>query len=179
MEYEEIREKLLEDDGRPCLSMHAILFFKMILSKTMTVLETGSGRSTIWIAKRVKHILSFENKENWFLGVTERLKEEGLNNVAIIYDIDFPKISFHKIEDKYDIVFLDGSDLSGDRVLCMKSGYKYVKPGGYLIVDDSHRPTYEEGIRICRGTGWPRIDFWGYGYKSEDPKLCSIWRKPE
>lgn len=177
MIYEEIQEKLLDDDGRPCLTMSVILFLKIILDKTMRILEAGSGRSTIWFAERVKEIISFESKEEWHCGVTEKLKEKGLNNVTIHCDPDYPTNSFPKFEGEFDIVFLDGADGHGDRVATMKVGHKFVKPGGYLIVDDSHRSVYEEGIRVLRGLEWNRMDFWGYGYKSEDLKLCSVWRR--
>lgn len=177
--FEEVREKLLDDDGRPCLAMPVILFLKTILDKTTRVLETGSGRSTIWFAKRVKEIISFESKEEWRCGVMEKLKEKGLNNATIYHDPDYPTNSFPKFEGEFDVVFLDGADDHGNRVAIMKVGHRFVKPGGYLIVDDSHRPTYEEGIRVLRGLKWHRMDFWGYGYKSEIPKLCSVWRRPK
>jgi len=179
MTHEEIQKKLLDDDGRPCLTMSVILFLKIILDKTMTVLETGSGRSTIWFAEQVKEIISFESNEDWYHGVTEKLKEEGLSNAIVYCDPDYPTNSFPKFRGEFDIVFLDGADGHGDRVAVIKAGHKFVKPGGYLIVDDSYRPVYEEGIRVLRGSGWHRMDFWGYGYKSETPKLCSVWRRPK
>jgi len=179
MTYEEIQKKLLDDDGRPCLTVPVVLFLKIILDKTMTVLETGSGRSTIWFARQVKEVISFESQEKWHHGVMERLEKEGLNNVIIHYDPDYSTNSFPKFEGEFDVVFLDGADGHGDRVAVMKAGHKFVKPGGYLIVDDSHRSVYEEGIRVLRGLGWHRIDFWSYGYKSEALKLCLVWRRPK
>ena len=178
MTREEIQKKLL-DDGRPCLTMPVILFLKIILDKTMRILEAGSGRSTIWFAEQAKEIISFESNEGWCHGVMEKLREKGLNNVTIHYDPDYPTNSFPKFEGEFDIVFLDGADDHGNRVAIMKEGHRFVRPGGYLIVDDSHRPTYEEGIRVLRGLEWPRMDFWGYGYRSEHPKLCSVWRRPK
>jgi len=179
MTYEEVQKKLLDDDGRPCLTMPVILFLKTILDKTTRVLETGSGRSTIWFAEQVKEIISFESQEEWYRGVKIKLKEEGLSNAIVYCDLDYPTNSFPKFRGEFDIVFLDGADGHGDRVAVMKIGHKLVKPGGYLIVDDSHRPVYEGGIRVLRGLGWSRIDFWGYGYMSEAPKLCSVWKRPK
>jgi len=177
--FKKIKKKLLEDGGQPCLNLLAISFLKKVINDTITVLETGSGRSTIWFAKRVKKIISFENKEEWAICARKRLKEEGLNNAVVNFDPDYPTNSFSKFKGEFDIVFLDGADRHGDRVACMKEGCKHVKSGGYLIVDDVHRATYKKGVEICNNTGWCRTDFWGCGYESKTSKLCSVWRRPK
>lgn len=179
LSYEKVREILEDDNGRPCLNLPAISFFEAILKSTTTILETGSGRSTIWFARQVKKIISFENKEEWYHGVTDKLKEEGLNNAIVHYDPNYPTDSFTKVNGEFDIVFLDGSDNSGDRIVCMKVGYRFVKPGGYLVVDDTQRPSYREGMEVLNNLDWPREDFCDCGYMSEISKRCSVWKRPK
>jgi hypothetical protein len=44
-------------------------------------IEWGSGRSTRWFARRVKHLLSIEHHAGWHATVSAQLDDEGLSNV--------------------------------------------------------------------------------------------------
>ena len=44
-------------------------------------IEWGSGRSTLWIAARVRHLLSVEHHAGWHESVSSELAERGIQNV--------------------------------------------------------------------------------------------------
>ena len=44
-------------------------------------IEWGSGRSTVWFAQRVKHLVSVEHHAGWHAAVSESLEKAGLHNV--------------------------------------------------------------------------------------------------
>src|SRR3990170_3194013 len=44
-------------------------------------LEWGSGRSTIWFAKRVSRLISIEHDDLWYQKISARLMENKLSNV--------------------------------------------------------------------------------------------------
>lgn len=48
------------------------------------VLEFGTGGSTVFFAKRCKHVISIETNPDWALAVDSYLKKLGLDNVEII-----------------------------------------------------------------------------------------------
>src|SRR6478752_7701283 len=54
----------------PWLTRDAVLFLDRHLSRDMRGFEWGSGRSTIWFAKRIGALVSIEDNEQWY----ERLR---------------------------------------------------------------------------------------------------------
>lgn len=58
---------------------------------------------------------------------------------------------------KYHIIIIDGRD----RVNCIKNSIKCLKPEGVIVLDDSERTQYLEGIRFLLNEGFKKIDFWG------------------
>ncbi len=51
------------------------------LGKEDRGVEFGSGNSTVWFARRVAFLDSVEHQADWFDKVTQKLAEEGLDNV--------------------------------------------------------------------------------------------------
>ena len=54
------------------------------LTKQMSGLEFGSGRSTVWFARRLGRLTSVEHSVNWFVKVNNLLKKSGIQNVSMI-----------------------------------------------------------------------------------------------
>jgi hypothetical protein len=108
-------------------------------------LEWGSGRSTIWFAKRVRSLTSIEHDRDWFLKVKGQLQESGLDNVtyhhAPIEDLDkatadhlYLKLGKELPEASQDFVLVDGQL----RDMCVEVALSRLKPGGLLILDNAH-----------------------------------------
>jgi len=175
-------KKMLEEHNTvPRLNKDTIDYLKKFLNENKKVLEVGSGSSTIWLAKRVKKIVSLEDKRTWYEAVNEKLVKEGLSNVRVILHSDYYKDKiFSEIiqNEEFDVVLLDGADYRGARLNCMNQAISFVKPGGIIIVDDSERIDYDEGLSYFDSYDWKRIDFegkdaWG------DEKKATIYIRPE
>lgn len=156
--------------NEPWLTRPAIKFLEGILTQDSTVLEIGSGSSTVWFAKRVKKITSFEHQEKWFCLVTRKLKEEGMTNCRLHLSPEYPEAGIPLLSKQYDLMLIDGRG----RVLSIKTTYKHLKPGGYIMLDDSQRMRYNEGRAFLDSLGWPHKELAEPG----NSKTATIWRKP-
>ena len=149
----------------PWMLDKAIEFIDGILKKEFDVFEWGSGGSTLYFSKRVKSVVSVENDQDWFNNMGAEIKNQGINNVNLIYanydragnpkDLANPdaylsgsRYYYGKVFEKYtktidsfgnfDLVLVDGRARSG----CAKHGMSKLKDNGFLIVDDSERAHY-------------------------------------
>src|SRR5262245_7749378 len=119
-----------------------------------SVLEFGSGQSTLWWASRAKSVLSIEEDPDWFT----RMWPQVPGNVEL--RCIGPNISI--IEDflksrgaKFDVIVVDGNLRRQVAAL----SFQYLLPGGALILDNSEGYGFYEEIRHrpCR-----KIDFFGF-----------------
>jgi predicted O-methyltransferase YrrM len=109
-------------------------------------LEFGSGRSTVWLARRVSSLVSLEHDEGWFEQVKlrllapnlapvdyRRLHVDGLGSADAAQRIsallaDLPPANF-------DFIVVDGVW----RDHCTQHAVRLLKPGGVLIIDNANR----------------------------------------
>ncbi len=118
----------------PWLTSDAISLLERFLNKTMFGFEWGSGRSTIWLAKRAGKLVSVEDNEDWYKRVKHQLY--GLNvdyryvptgGTSYAAQIaTFPDASF-------DLILVDGSA----RDACIAAAVSKVKPNGMIVVDNA------------------------------------------
>jgi predicted O-methyltransferase YrrM len=100
-------------------------------------LEWGSGRSTLWIAKRVKTLISIEHDEAWYRRVLARISEQRVENVDYRYRSD--ELSYLETTKdipaaSLDFVLVDG--IARDH--CALIAIDCLRPGGLLIVDNGN-----------------------------------------
>lgn len=130
----------------PWLSRQAVQFLAQWLSSGDQAIEWGSGRSTVWLARRVGHLVSMEHDPEWFGNVSVTLRRQNLTNVD--YHLteltgettkDAENYSLRVLEDiadgSIDFVLVDG--IFRDR--CAMTILDKLRPGGLLVVDDAHR----------------------------------------
>ena len=119
-----------------------------------SVLEFGSGQSTLWWASRAKSVLSIEEDPDWFT----RMWTQVPGNVELqcigtnISTIE----SFLKSRGaKFDVIVVDGNLRREVAAL----SFPYLLPGGALILDNSEGYGFYDEIRhrSCR-----KIDFFGF-----------------
>lgn len=164
-----------EKDYLPRLNTATIEFLEKIINPESLVFETGTGNSTIWFARRAKRVVAFESGRNWYNQVQSFLRKEGLNNVRIYLDPEYMVKIFSNIFSKedtiqYDIVLHDGPSHAEDRLIELREIPLYVKPGGYLIVDDTDRKQFITGIMYLDRLGW---------MKTEIPLGRDPWNSPK
>jgi len=129
--------------GEPWLTPAAIRALEGLLLPTDAGIEFGSGRSTLWFAKRVRHLTSIEHNQQWYERVVQLLKEAGLQNVTYhFYPENSP--SEGETQSNYVEAFSNFSAESVDFVLvdgiyrdqCAYRALSVLKPGGLLIIDN-------------------------------------------
>jgi hypothetical protein len=62
----------------PAIVANAVIILDNWLRPTDRGLEWGSGRSTIWLASRVAHVLSVEHNPVWYTRVQDAIAARGL-----------------------------------------------------------------------------------------------------
>ncbi|MCC7449456.1 MAG: hypothetical protein IT324_18700 [Anaerolineae bacterium] len=190
-------------DKRPWLSFQATDFMEQWLSPNSVVFEYGSGASTLYFAQRVGQIVSLEHHAGWYTHIQEILSRDHITNCvyALVEPTPAPELvdcaysnpenycsrkkeyrgfSFRdyvrKIEaypdDHFDLVVVDGRA----RLSCVYAARAKVKPGGYLLLDDSSRARYHPAHQLL--DGWAMTQCFGPVPYDTNFTETTFWRKP-
>lgn len=131
----------LNNPDAPWLTRYVNEFLACWLKETDVGMEWGSGRSTVWFAKRVKQLNSFEHNKRWYGTVSGKLNKLKVSEVVTLCYVD---IADNREKNNYIGNMLNIEDNSLDFVLvdgvfrdkCALLAIDKVKPGGILIVDN-------------------------------------------
>src|SRR5436309_14146462 len=96
-------------------------------------LEWGSGRSTLWFAKRVDRLLSIEHDEYWHRRISSQILENGIHNVdyrLCLKESEYISSADHLPRESLDFVLVDG--IGRDR--CAMAALPLLKSGGSLVL---------------------------------------------
>jgi hypothetical protein len=141
----------------PWFTYSAIEFLSERLNKTMKVFEFGSGNSTLFFASRVSSVESVEHDRNWY----EKMSKQSPSNSKIIYaSADQLESYLNPLKtnnQKFDIIIVDGIY----RNECLSNSIRYLSEKGVIILDDSERDDYAEGIKYLLNNGFKQINFSG------------------
>lgn len=168
----------------PWLSQDAIRFCASRLNSEMVGFEWGSGRSTAWFAKRLKHLYTIEHDKGWYLKVSEGLRNSGITNVdyrfvPLDHDASAPTVPYYEVTPAYVAVIKEFVDCFFDLVVvdghyrqaCVLASLSKLKPGGLLLLDNTNwLPLSEWNIP----PGWPLLH-----QSSNVMTQTSIWSKSE
>lgn len=129
----------------PWLCQEAVRTLDSWLKPTDRGLECGSGRSTLWFASRVAHVITVEHNQEWADTVKKKLRDAGLAD-RVDYNL-FPDGEEEKPDSDYvsvvhglapytlDFCLVDG--VSRDH--CAMGCLEKLKPGGIVVVDNVER----------------------------------------
>jgi hypothetical protein len=151
----------------PWIVFKAIDWLNANALPTWDVFEWGSGASTMYFYDRCKSIVSIEHDPLYLIRSIDD---------AFIFENDlqkYPKIIEMSMRKKYDLIFIDGME----RMKCLDEALRYVKPGGYIMVDDSDRPEYFEKLDTL-SIYWKRTDFRGPARSIYYFRQTSVFQKP-
>lgn len=163
----------------PWIVPSAVKELERILNPSSSVFEFGAGASSAWFAKRAANVVSLEHDSNWCVAVREQLRAAGLRNCELrLVDVDeFPDAICSFADESFDVVLVDGEETSpGDRLACLEASRKKVKPGGYLVLDDSDRPAYQDADKLL--PGWDAKHFIGLKLVPLAVVQTTIYRRP-
>jgi len=180
----------------PWLPPTAIKYLESFLKEDMIGFEWGSGRSTVFLAKRVNLLVSLEHDKNWYEKVKISLEKKGLISrveYKFIEPVDRKEINeipwdcwkgskligvppkpqfYHYFQEiqKYPDNYFDFVLIDGRaRVACMMNAKDKIKKEGILILDNSDRGKYHSIFYLFNG--WKRINF------SNGLQQTAVWRK--
>ncbi len=162
-------------DPIPWLTYSFVYFIQERLKPEMSILEFGSGNSTLYWSKRVNTVESIEHDPAWY----EKVKSMNLPKNA---NVSLKKVAkggdytkFSKIPDtpKFSIILVDGVE----RVSCLKNNYTLLEDNGVMVLDDSEREDYLTGINFLIEKGFKKLDFWGLAPGVLNHKSTSIFYK--
>jgi predicted O-methyltransferase YrrM len=188
-------------DQAPWIVFSAREWLESHLKSGMSVFEYGSGGSTIYLAKKVRRIVSIDHDKCWYDLIRSYLAKNDITNCEYILSepeksdkattassnlknyasedencvgMDYEKYvrNIDKFPDAgFDLVLVDGRA----RVSCIKHAIPKIRPGGYLMLDDSERARYKEAISSFLSR-YERKDFFGLTPYTVRLRQTSIWR---
>jgi len=181
-----LNRKTLKDEI-PWITFEAKEWLDKFLKQDMTVFEYGSGGSTLFFSKKVKNLISIEHDKTWYEALSSLLKEKKIlnceywlleprpilakdTNLNFSYPLSFTSEAYTNMSFKkyvksidvfpngsFDLILVDGRA----RPSCILHALNKLRPGGFLMLDDSERTYYHLGKQLI--DRWERIDFFGPG----------------
>ncbi len=149
----------VDENGNPLpwVTYSFIDFIKNRLNKQHKVFEFGSGNSTYFYAKYAEKVVSVEHDKKWYNKLHNSMPE----NSNLIYcelskNGDYCRAPI-KLNEKFDIVIVDGRD----RVNCCIQATDALSNNGVVILDDSERDIYQDGVQYLINNGFKQISFSG------------------
>lgn len=180
----------------PWLTAQAVDILRTLIKPTDVALEWGSGRSTLWFARRVAFLTSIESDRTWYEWVSGKLQELSLYNVNLILcedetehkgeDPQYIRVSDFIAPNSLDFVLVDGIY----RDMCAVRALELVRPTGFIIIDNcnwfipsssrspaSLRPGQPPASKLWSNFQ-EAVRNWRYIWTSNGVTDTAIWFKP-
>lgn len=145
-----------ENQPIPWLTYPMIDLLSIRVNESMRIFEYGCGNSTLWWAAHALNVSSAEHNAEWY----EKIKPIIPKNVKIqLINLDYggaySKASRHGAP--YDVIVVDGRD----RVNCIKESLTNLSEIGVIILDNSDRDAYQEGIDFLKNNNFKQLPLRG------------------
>jgi hypothetical protein len=161
----------------PWWTWESIRFVEEHLRSEDTVLEVGSGFSTIWFAERCAQVCSIEESPAWKQKVKAMLGMNGLDNVELLEGDSGDQVKACLDRGSYDVVVIDGPK---DRAAIFHSvlNVESTKRPRMIIYDDTDRSEN----RLDRLADATEYEIWRFrGFKPQTVHACEtavLLRRP-
>ena len=173
--------------GLPWMSYNAIFFLNNILRGNEIVFETGCGGSTIFYLERVQSLLSIEHESSW----SEKLKrDKRISKYSKKWECAHRNLHLDKYNNVDDSPYLErlrelpdnsfrlGSIDGRLRSQSLIISANKIMSGGHLLLDNSDRQTYSEGMQYLDKLGWCKEKLNGLGFYQKWESYSCVWKKP-
>lgn len=138
----------------PWYTYPAIEYLAGLDFKSATVLEFGSGSSSIWWSNRVASVLAVEHNKEWYQQVSAR-KVSGLKTILAEAEEAYLEAGSGR---KYDVIVIDGVH----RQRCAELAGQMLNSDGMVILDNSD--WYPDAAKTLREqNNLLQVDFHGFG----------------
>jgi len=139
-----LKDWILVTSKNETYSYTDILMGVLTKKRPKRILEWGPGRSTMLMHDLLpdSQINSVEHDWKWYLRWLLGIRGVNLHYIKLdggYASPDFP-------EKYFDFIFIDGKQ----RVKCMKTALRLLKDNGLLMLHDSNREKYREGIKLFK-----------------------------
>lgn len=150
----------------PFIVLDAIKFLDKIVQPGMSVIEAGGGNSTLWFLEKGAKVTTYEHSADWAKYIQCTMHEHPMRyhesnsqmkvmqGEAAVADMEL--IPDHSI----DVILVDCMNDYTRRNDCIRVLMNKVKPGGWLVLDNSDNPVnwigaeYLEGKEMHRFSGF-------------------------
>ena len=173
--------------GLPWMTYNAIFFLNNILKGNEIAFETGCGGSTIFYLERVQSLLSIEHESSWSgkLKRDKRISKYSKKWECAHGDLHLDKSNnaddspyLQRIRELPDNSFNLGSIDGRLRSQSLIISANKIMSGGHLLLDNSDRITYTEGMQYLDELGWFKETLNGLGFDQKWESYSCVWRKP-
>lgn len=164
-----LEKKGLFDGSIPILSIPFLDWLNSYNFNDFTMVEFGSGKSTIYFAERFKKVISFET-DNFYYNV---VKDQNLSNVEITLKTkdEIEAGNFELLVDNKTIVFIDSDT---NRFVTTKNILEKCSPN-IIILDNAE--WYPNTCKTLYRSNYLEIPFWGIRPDDSVEKSVSVFIK--
>jgi hypothetical protein len=179
----------------PWLTPQAVRYLERWLAPTHSAFEWGAGRSTLWIAQRVRNIISVEHDPAWHGRVQSLARRQHLHNVYLKFCPNTQALpdgitystAILDAAQEFDFVLVDG--LYRDE--CALAALSRLKPQGVLVLDNanwylpstSRAPNSRSPADGAASPRWApfehEVSGWERIWTSNGVTDTAIWVKPD
>ena len=163
----------MNGDPSPWITLPCLDFMESRLNKNVSVFEYGAGNSTLYFSKLTRNVVSVEHNQKWFNKISKELESNiSINYCPLKYNDAYCRFIIN-LNSHFDLIVVDGRD----RVNCIKHCVEKLTHGGCIVLDDSERKQYKEGIDYLASRGFKKLDFWGMALGLTYKKCTTIFYK--
>ena len=164
----------------PFLTMNAIRFLDSLIRPGMKVLEVGGGNSSLWFLERGVNLTTYEHDRDWGMMMLQEVQQnpnrfhEERFNLKMMEGRDVINDLQKLPEQSFDILLVDSMNDHTRRVASLRVAMSKVKPGGWIILDNSDNPANWSADEVLQGKEMHR--FTGYAPMSLFVGQTTFWK---
>jgi len=158
----------------PWIPRPAYLLLEQRILPSFRVFEYGAGNSTLWFASRCESVIAIEHDVSWYNSVKSRVPP----NAEILYSELNETSNYEESIKDYaaalDIAIVDGRRRNECIMQIVESS---LKDSTVVILDNSERAEYTDGISMLTSNGYRHLQLCGLAPGHGAETSCSFFYK--